>query len=160
MEYKIVILGKKGVGKTSILNRHFFGKFEKEYNPTLTVGIYPIQYYTNHGTIKLNIIDFPDYEKHNFKSDGCLAIIDQTKESLDELKIQINHYKNINENNLIIYVVNKSDIICPKIYLEEFPEALEVSAKNNIHLNTPFLLMIKKLTGKNNLEFYEEPIET
>jgi len=157
MEYKIVVLGKKSVGKTSIINRHFFGTFENEYNPTLTVGIFPIQYYTNHGIIKLNILDFPDHNKYNFKSDGCIAVIDQTKESLDEIKNEIMYYKNINSDSPIINVINKCDINCPKIYLEEFPDALEISAKTNIHLNKPFILMIKMLTGINNLEFYEKP---
>jgi small GTP-binding protein len=159
MEFKIVILGKKEVGKTSIINRHFFGKFDNVYKPTLSVGIFPIQYYTNYGIIKLNILDFPDYDKHNLKLDGCIAVIDQTKESFDEIKKQTDHFKKINGNSPIITVVNKTDINCPKLYLEEFPDALEISAKNNTHLNTPFLLMLKKLTGKNNLEFYEEPTE-
>jgi len=159
MEYKIVILGKKGVGKTSILKRHFFGKFENEYNPTLTVGIFPIQYYTNHGIIKLNILDFSDYDKYNFKCDGCIAVIDQTKESLDELNKLITCYKKFNLDSPIIHVANKSDINCPKMYLDEFPDALEISAKNDIHLNKPFILMIKMLTGIKNLEFYEKPID-
>ena len=45
--FKIIFLGEAGVGKTSILNRHFKRKFEEKLNSTIGVDFYKKIYEKN-----------------------------------------------------------------------------------------------------------------
>ena len=54
-EFKLVMVGDGGVGKTTFVKRHLTGEFEKKYIATQGVEVSSIVFYTNHGPIKFNI---------------------------------------------------------------------------------------------------------
>ena len=75
-EFKLVMVGDGGVGKTTFVKRHLTGEFEKKYIgkksrrtsfniliATRGVNVNPIIFYTNHGPIKFNIWDTAGQEK-------------------------------------------------------------------------------------------------
>ena len=62
-EFKLVMVGDGGVGKTTFVKRHLTGEFEKKYIATRGVNVNPIVFYTNHGPIKFNIWDTAGQEK-------------------------------------------------------------------------------------------------
>ena len=48
-EFKLVLVGDGGVGKTTFVKRHLTGEFEKKYIATLGVEVHPMSFFTNHG---------------------------------------------------------------------------------------------------------------
>lgn len=56
-QFKIVLVGDGGVGKTTFIKRHQTGEFEKRYIATQGVEVSSITFATSHGPIKLNIWD-------------------------------------------------------------------------------------------------------
>ena len=56
-EFKLVMVGDGGVGKTTFVKRHLTGEFEKEYYATYGVDVSQISFHTTHGLIKFNVWD-------------------------------------------------------------------------------------------------------
>ena len=118
---KVVIIGDTGVGKTAIMNRFLFDKFDPESMPTLGAQSKPrIVDVPGEGQIKLTLWDTAGQEK--FKSltrmyfqdaEAALIVYDTTfRESFDSAKNWINDLKaNANIPDILIAVVgNKCDM--------------------------------------------------
>ena len=56
-EFKLILVGDGGVGKTTFVKRHLTGEFEKKYVATLGVEVHPLVFHTNRGPIKFNVWD-------------------------------------------------------------------------------------------------------
>ena len=56
-EFKCVLVGEGGVGKTTFVKRHITGEFEKKYIATQGVEVTNITFNTNHGPIRFNLWD-------------------------------------------------------------------------------------------------------
>merc|ERR1712153_211144 len=56
-EFKLVLVGDGGVGKTTFVKRHLTGEFEKKYIATLGVEVHPMPFFTSKGQIKFNVWD-------------------------------------------------------------------------------------------------------
>ena len=56
-EFKLILVGDGGVGKTTFVKRHLTGEFEKKYVATLGVEVNPLNFHTNRGAIKFNVWD-------------------------------------------------------------------------------------------------------
>ena len=56
-EFKLVLVGDGGVGKTTFVKRHLTGEFEKKYIATLGVEVHPMTFHTTKGPIKFNVWD-------------------------------------------------------------------------------------------------------
>jgi hypothetical protein len=56
-EFKLILVGDGGVGKTTFVKRHLTGEFEKKYVATLGVEVHPLLFHTNRGPIKFNVWD-------------------------------------------------------------------------------------------------------
>jgi len=56
-EFKLVLVGDGGVGKTTFVKRHITGEFEKKYIATMGASVHPMTFYSNHGPIKFNVWD-------------------------------------------------------------------------------------------------------
>jgi small GTP-binding protein len=153
MQKKVVILGDSGVGKTSILFRYIFDKFDNSNLPTLGASfkskLIPIP--SEADQIKLNLWDTAGQEK--FKSltrmyyqeaEAAVIVYDTTfRESFESAKNWVQDLReNANVPDLIIALVgNKCDLTDKiEVTLEEahvFARAIkaevvkETSAKDN-----------------------------
>ena len=56
-EFKLIMVGDGGVGKTTFVKRHLTGEFEKKYIATQGVEVNTITFFTNQGPIKFNLWD-------------------------------------------------------------------------------------------------------
>jgi len=62
-QYKVVLVGDGGTGKTTFVKRHLSGEFEKKYVATLGVEVRPLTFYTNKGIVRFNVWGTAGQEK-------------------------------------------------------------------------------------------------
>ena len=69
-EFKLILVGDGGVGKTTFVKRHKTGEFEKRYVATLGVEVHPLTFFTNRGALKFNVWDTAGQEMFGGLRDG------------------------------------------------------------------------------------------
>jgi len=118
---KVVIIGDSGVGKTAIMNRYLFDKFDAESMPTLGSSMKSREVEVpGEGSIKLTLWDTAGQEK--FKSltrmyfqdaEAALIVYDTTfRESFENAKKWVEDLRaNSNVPDMVLAIVgNKSDM--------------------------------------------------
>ena len=137
-EIKLILLGESGVGKTSIIERYLYNKFNEDYFPSITMNYAEKDIEINKKTIRLNIWDTIGQEKYRslsnlFLNNTEIVIlvysIDDSN-SFKELEYWNNLAKKQIDPNVFLGVVgNKSDL-----YLNQQVSQLEgkqYAEKNN-----------------------------
>ena len=171
-EYKLVLCGDGGTGKTTFVKRHLTGEFEKKYIATLGVEVHPMEFCTTRGVIRFQVWDTAGQEKLSCLRDGYYigahcAIIMFDVCSRATYKNVTKWYKELTrvcENILIVLVGNKVDVADRKVKASQilFPKKYgiqyyDISAKSNYQFEKPFLYLLKKLSGDPNLTLVEAP---
>lgn len=160
-EYKVVMIGNGGAGKSSIVKRLCFGEFSPQYVPTLGVEVHPVRFNTNYGIVQFNVWDCAGQERFSglrdgyyIQSDACIGVFEKgNRLFVRMLKQELNHESLFNIP--MVTVLNKKEIQTNNddVHTDVFPEAISVSAKNNDNLEEPFLVLARRLTGLNDLCF-------
>lgn len=89
-EFKLILVGDGGVGKTTFVKRHLTGEFEKKYVATLGVEVHPLVFHTNRGPIKFNVWDTAGQEVSLVSLKGTLSTSQYTFYSnLSSLSLEI-----------------------------------------------------------------------
>ncbi len=163
---KICMLGSFGVGKTSLVRRFVYNKFEEKYLSTIGVHI-------SHKTIeisdanqalseqlKLILWDIAHIEKFNsviknyFRgSNGAIIVYDLSRpQTFKNTESFLKPYLEMNPKSKNIFVGNKIDLI-------DEPEILKEQLLQNIPHNNSQLVMTSAKTG-NNVETLFQKIGT
>ena len=118
-EIKIVFLGESGVGKTSIIKRYIYDKFNEEYFPSISMNYVEKQIVIDKKTIKLYIWDTIGQEKYRalsklFLNDTEIVILVYSIDDSNSFK-ELEYWKNlakeqIDQNVFLGVVGNKSDL--------------------------------------------------
>ncbi len=166
MKKKICLLGSFGVGKTSLIERFVYNRFEERY--LSTIGVRVSQKDMPQDTAKANmrmlIWDVEGYEKgkliyKNYFVGAAAAILvaDITRpDTFSELPRILNQFLNVNPQAALILAVNKIDLLDDTEYAKELlgrlPQELNrhyrfTSAKNGLNVNELFSFLYKKLSG-------------
>jgi len=171
-EFKIVLVGDGGTGKTTFVKRHLSGEFEKKYVATLGVEVRPLTFFTNKGIVKFNVWDTAGQEKFGGLRDGYY-IQGQGAVIFFDVTSRIT-YKNVPNwhRDLVrvcgeipmVLVGNKVDVkdrkVKPKMitfHRKKNLQYYDLSAKSNYNIEKPFLFLCKKLLGNNEVHFVEQP---
>jgi GTPase SAR1 family protein len=85
-DFKILLVGDRGVGKTTLLHRHLTGLFNSGYTATSGVEVRSMHFNTNYGDITLNIYDVGAVGKGGFEqvcggADGLFLMFDVMKQT-------------------------------------------------------------------------------
>jgi small GTP-binding protein len=119
MNYKIVLAGDEGVGKTSLINRFVTGYFTADYKATIGVSIYTKQLFIENYEANLQIWDvagqtsFRKFRQRFFSGTrGAFLVFDLTvPKSLDNLHVSwIEDIQNITGEIPLILIGNKVDL--------------------------------------------------
>ena len=150
--YKVIVIGRYGTGKTSIINRLMGKEVDKGYEPTLNIDIKNIQAKVNDKIIQIQIWDCCGNDKYaqnmpNLFKNTSLAIIVYAinyKKSYEEFMNWYNILKEHSYDNIIFLIGNKSD-------LEEEREVTieDVEKFKNNYDDIKMVLEISALKGKN-----------
>ena len=116
--YKVVTLGRYGVGKTTIINKLMNKESDKEYAPTLSIDTKNIQIKVNDKIIQINMWDccgnddFALNTPNLFKnaSIGILVYAINDKKSYNDLEKWNNMLKQHSYESIIFLIGNKSDL--------------------------------------------------
>ncbi|XP_076885491.1 GTP-binding nuclear protein Ran1A-like [Bidens hawaiensis] len=159
-KFKVLIVGDGGTGKTAFINRHITGDYTTTYEPTLGVEIYPLDFHTNHGTIRFHCWDTGGKVsglRDGYYIHGQCAIImfDVTnKKSYKNVPRWYKDLRGICKDIPIVLCGNKVDVADRQVQATDVTfhtkknlQYYEVSAKDNYNLVNPFLYLARKLAG-------------
>ena len=160
-EFKLVLVGDGGVGKTTFVKRHQTGEFEKKYNATIGVEVRPMPFHTNKGLIKFNVWDTAGQEKLGGLRDGyyiggqCGIIMFDVTSRITYQNVP-KWYKDlvrVCDNIPICLVGNKVDVKDRKVKAKQITfhrkkslQYYDISAKSNYQFEKPFVWLLRKLT--------------
>merc|ERR1712113_517119 len=172
-EFKLVLVGDGGVGKTTFVKRHLTGEFEKKYIATLGVEVHPMPFFTNHGQVKFNVWDTAGQEKLGGLRDGyyiggqCGIIMFDTCSRITYANVP-KWYKDLTrvcEAIPIVLVGNKVDIKDRKVKAKQITfhrkknlQYYDISAKSNYQFEKPFVWLLRRLVNDVNLTLVEAPL--
>ena len=171
-EFKLILVGDGGVGKTTFVKRHLTGEFEKKYVATLGVEVHPLTFHTNRGPIKFNVWDTAGQEKFGGLRDGyyiqgqCAIIMFDVTSRITYKNVPNWHrdLTRVCENIPIVLTGNKVEIKDRKVKAKQITfhrkknlQYYDISAKSNYNFEKPFLWLARKLSGDNQLHFVEAP---
>ena len=178
-EYKIILVGDPGVGKTSIMTKFVSNEFQNTYLSTIGVEFKSKEIHINNNTCaRLKIWDTCGQEKFRaitrqyFKnSEGVFVVFDLTnKETIKKLDIWMKDIKDNIDNDYFIFLIgNKSDIKDRDLTIAEEAKQFainkkinyyEVSAKTGSGIYNIFEKMASKLINKKKIEKSKEEINT
>ena len=117
--YKVILIGRYGVGKTSIINSLMKKELDKEYEPTLSIDIKNIQAKVNDKIIQIQIWDCCGNDKYAqnspnlFKNTSIAILVYTIIDKDNSFNALINWYNILKEHsydNMIFLIGNKSDL--------------------------------------------------
>ena len=173
VEFKLVLIGDGGVGKTTFVKRHLTGEYEKRYIATVGVEVHPLTFFTSRGAICFNVWDTAGQEKLSGLRDGyyiggqCGVIMFDVTSRITYKNVPKWHRDLVRvcENIPIVLVGNKVDVKDRKVKAKQITfhrrhnlQYYDVSAKSNYQFEKPFLWLARRLSGDPNLVFVEAPV--
>merc|ERR1719171_1515916 len=171
-QFKCLLVGDGGVGKTTFVKRHVTGEFEKKYVATIGVEVHPLPFDTNRGRICFNVWDTAGQEKFGGLRDGyyiqgqcAIIMFDVTgRITYKNVPVWYRDLMRVCENIPIVLVGNKVDVKERKVKVKQINfhrkknlNYYDISAKSNFNYEKPFLSLAKKLVGDQHLIFVDTP---
>jgi len=117
--YKVIVIGRYGVGKTSIINSLMEKEIDKEYRSTMSIDIKNIQAKVNDKIIQISIWDCCGSDKFtlntpNLFKDAYITLlvyaINDKEKTFNELENWYNILKEHSYDSIIFLIGNKSDL--------------------------------------------------
>jgi GTP-binding nuclear protein Ran len=173
VEFKLVLIGDGGVGKTTFVKRHLTGEYEKRYIATVGVEVHPLGFSTTRGKVVFNVWDTAGQEKLSGLRDGyyiggqCGIIMFDVTSRITYKNVPKWHRDLVRvcENIPIVLVGNKVDVKDRKVKAKQITyhrrhnlQYFDVSAKSNYQFEKPFLWLARRLSGDPNLTLVEAPV--
>lgn len=170
-EFKLVLVGDGGVGKTTFVKRHLTGEFEKKYVATMGAEVHPLPFATSYGPIVFNVWDTAGQEKFAGLRDGYY-VGSQAAIIMFDVASRIT-YKNVPnwhrdlvrvcDDIPMVLVGNKIDIKARKVKATQINfhrrkniHYVDVSAKSNYNFDKPFLWIARTLAKAPDLVFTDD----
>eukprot|EP00735_Rhodelphis_limneticus_P000205 TRINITY_DN1032_c0_g1::TRINITY_DN1032_c0_g1_i1::g.29891::m.29891 TRINITY_DN1032_c0_g1::TRINITY_DN1032_c0_g1_i1::g.29891 ORF type:complete len:231 (+),score=45.65,sp/O80501/RAH1B_ARATH/77.56/6e-113,Ras/PF00071.17/2.1e-57,Miro/PF08477.8/5e-21,Arf/PF00025.16/7.1e-16,Gtr1_RagA/PF04670.7/1.2e-07,GTP_EFTU/PF00009.22/3.2e-07,SRPRB/PF09439.5/1.2e-05,MMR_HSR1/PF01926.18/2.3e-05,Dynamin_N/PF00350.18/4.6,Dynamin_N/PF00350.18/20,AAA_22/PF13401.1/2.3,AAA_22/PF13401.1/1.7e+02 TRINITY_DN1032_c0_g1_i1:59-694(+) len=169
-KYKLVFLGDQSVGKTSIITRFMYDKFDNTYQATIGIDFLSKTMYLEDRTVRLQLWDTAGQERFrslipSYIRDSSVAVIvfDVTnRQSFLSTDKWIEEVRSERGNDVIIVLVgNKTDLVDKREVTVEEGEAkakdhnvifIETSAKVGFNIKALFRKIAAALPGMENTQ--------
>lgn len=160
-EFKLVLVGDGGVGKTTFVKRHLTGEFEKKYIATLGVEVHPMVFNTSKGNIRFLVWDTAGQEKlgglregYYIGSHAGIIMFDVcSRITYQNVPKWYKDLIRVCEHIPIVLVGNKVDVKDRKVKAKAITfhrkknlQYYDVSAKSNYQFEKPFVFLLRRLT--------------
>ncbi|CAN8061528.1 unnamed protein product [Agarophyton chilense] len=173
-KYKLVVLGDQGCGKTSIITRFMYDKFDNNYQATIGIDFLSKTMYLEDRTVRLQLWDTAGQERFrslipSYIRDSSVAVVvyDVTnRPSFLSVNKWIEDVRNERGTDVIIVLVgNKTDKTDSRQVSTEEGEAkakehdimfIETSAKNGFNIKSLFRKIAAALPGMENSQLAGE----
>ena len=170
MNYKIVLIGEGGVGKTVFVKKHLTGDFVPRYNPTVSVEVTTVKFSTNYGDINFEVWDCAGQETfsgigdgHYINADGAILFFDCSSYlSPSPVKIgnMYNKFKRISKGPVVL-CGSKAECLKDTDNMENICTIIRnlnvkcyfISSKTGQNIKNPFVELARKITKKQDLVF-------
>eukprot|EP00227_Mantoniella_beaufortii_P001320 CAMPEP_0197618610 /NCGR_PEP_ID=MMETSP1326-20131121/61623_1 /TAXON_ID=1155430 /ORGANISM="Genus nov. species nov., Strain RCC2288" /LENGTH=187 /DNA_ID=CAMNT_0043187509 /DNA_START=41 /DNA_END=600 /DNA_ORIENTATION=+ len=167
-QFKLVLVGDGGVGKTTYVKRFETGEFEKKYVATVGAEVHVLDLNTTKGQIRFNVWDTAGQEKLTVLKDGYFintncAIIMFDVTSRTTYKSVPNWHRDLHrvcEDIPMVLVGNKVDAKDRKVkakmiafHRKKNMPYFDISAKSNYNFDKPFLWLTRKMFNDTSVNF-------
>ena len=167
-EFQIIVLGYSGVGKTSLIERNRTGNFSPEFQKTKTPKMNNLEFSTNYGKVKSKVLEIDASKKYDFATDslmgsfdGAIIMCSQTdSEGQRDSFLWLKSVQGLIDRKRVVVCSSKFDLndkrVNPSFYsLVKFDKIplYQISSKTNYNCEKPFLFLIRKFLGKDDLFF-------
>lgn len=170
-EYKVILVGSVGVGKSAYLQRFAGGEFLSGYKSDTGANVKNLDFHTSAGKLVLNVWDVAGYQNleglsdnYYVGADAAIIMFDVT--NMASYKLVSSYYKYITRicgNIPVVLVGNKCDVLCREV----MPRVInihrvldlkyyEVSVKGNYNYEKPLLAILRALSNDQDLNLTEE----
>ncbi|CAD5330436.1 unnamed protein product [Arabidopsis thaliana] len=165
-KFKLVFLGDQSVGKTSIITRFMYDKFDTTYQPTIGIDFLSKTMYLEDRTVRLQLWDTAGQERFrslipSYIRDSSVAIVvydvSNRQTFLNTSKwIEDVHRERGQSNVIIVLVGNKTDLVEKRqVSISEGEDKgkeygvmfIETSAKENFNIKALFRKIAAALPG-------------
>lgn len=168
VEFKVILVGDGGVGKTSLCKRHVSGEFQKSYIPTLGVQVHAMKFSTNCGEVVFNVWDTAGQEKFGGLRDGyyvhaqcCIVMFDVTSRvTYQNVPKWVDDVWRVCPGIPIVLVGNKVDVAERQVKAQQITyhrkkgiQYYDISVMSNFNFEKPFLYLARTLAGQKDLTF-------
>tara|TARA_B100000929_G_scaffold291090_1_gene287891 strand:- start:12446 stop:12964 length:519 start_codon:yes stop_codon:yes gene_type:complete len=163
-QFKIIIDGDGGVGKSSFIKRLKTGEFDRRYIATLGVEVNVCNVNTNCGQVAFNIWDCAGQEHLSGLRDGyyiganaAIIMVDQSCQlSYQKVPQILQDIQRICQNIPILLCANKIDLnpsrfngtYTRRIAIRNRLDYTLISVKRNLNLDKPFQYFLRKLINE------------
>jgi len=164
-QFKIIIDGDGGVGKSSFIKRFKTGEFDRRYIATLGVEVNVCNVNTNCGQVAFNIWDCAGQERFGGLRDGyyvganaAIIMVDQSCQlSYQRVPMILQDILRICPNIPVLLCANKIDLNPPlrfngthtrRIAIRNRLDYTLISVKRNSNLDAPFQYLLRKLINE------------
>ena len=170
-EFKVLIVGSKGVGKTAFIKRTITGEYQEKYIPTKDIEILRFTFFTTFGPIKFHSWEPPIREEASdaleepcyIGIDCAIIMFDVTSmTSYKDVPKWYDKIMKINEKMPVIIVGNKVDSENREVKTRQIQfhrkvnsHYYDLSVKTDYQLERPFLYLMRKLMNQPSLKLVE-----
>ena len=168
IQKKICMIGMPGVGKTSLVSRYVYQRFQEKYLTTIGTTIsrkeVDLGEESTSTRVKLIIWDLSGTEHFSAimrsyyrGASGAVLVCDLTRpETLGALVHHVREMKAMNPNISFVLVGNKNDLVDERLITDEGLQAISdmhdlpyflTSAKTGTHVNMAFQTLARALVG-------------
>jgi GTP-binding nuclear protein Ran len=170
-DFKVLVVGDGGVGKTSYMQIHEGERFERKYLPTVGVDVRSLDFHTNEGVIGIHCWDVAGQEKFGYLRQGyyrdadaaiimfdvsCMVTYKSVKRWYDEIVAVCGEIP-------IVLVANKCDVTKREVSPESVTihrkmdlPYYEISVKSNYNWQKPMLWIMGVLIGNPDIYLTHE----